>query len=131
MDIPWLGFLGFSTMFSAMFAKTWKMNQFFHSTNATARRIRVKERDVLIPLLVVFTLNTIVLICWTLIDPFMYVRTFTDGTDLWNREIASMGRCVSKDGSLPYLILLALSKLANKDVIQSHLKHTNVYFQST
>mmetsp|Transcript_38979 Transcript_38979/g.94249 ORF Transcript_38979/g.94249 Transcript_38979/m.94249 type:complete len:675 (+) Transcript_38979:2169-4193(+) len=108
MSIPWLGFSGFSMTFSAMFAKTWRVNQFFNAKNAMARRIRVKERDVLIPLLVIFTLNTIVLICWTLIDPLMYVRTFSDGTDLWNREIASIGRCLSEDGSLPYLVSLGL-----------------------
>ncbi|CAJ1936397.1 unnamed protein product [Cylindrotheca closterium] len=111
MSIPWLGFSGFSMTFSAMFAKTWRVNQFFNAKNAMVRRIRVRERDVLIPLLVIFTSNTIVLSCWTMIDPLIYVRTYSDGTDLWNREIASIGKCISKNGSWPYLIPLALINL--------------------
>lgn len=109
MSIPWLGFTGFSVTFSAMFSKTWRVNQFFKSSNARAR-IRVKERDVLVPFLIMFSLNIIVLICWTVIDPLMYVRTYSQGTDLWNREIASTGQCRSEDGVVPYLVPLGLSK---------------------
>mmetsp|Transcript_40906 Transcript_40906/g.98650 ORF Transcript_40906/g.98650 Transcript_40906/m.98650 type:complete len:643 (+) Transcript_40906:726-2654(+) len=110
MSIPWLGFTGFSITFSAMFSKTYRVNQFFKSSNARAR-IRVKERDVLIPFLIMFCLNIIILICWTLIDPLKYVRSFSLGTDVWNREIASAGQCVSEDGAVPYLVPLALINL--------------------
>ena len=109
MSIPWLGFTGFSITFSAMFSKTWRVNQFFKSSNARAR-IRVKERDAIIPFLIMFSLNIIILICWTLIDPLKYVRTFSLGTDLWNREIASTGQCLSEDGAVPFLVPLGLSK---------------------
>jgi gamma-aminobutyric acid type B receptor len=109
MTIPWLGFLGFSITFSAMFSKTWRVNQFFKSSNAHGR-IQVRERDVLLPFFFIFTLNTIILICWTIIDPLVYTRRFADGTDLWNREIASSGSCRSENGALAYLAPLGVSK---------------------
>ena len=66
---------------------------------------------VLVPFFIIFALNTIVLICWTAIDPLTYERTFSAGTDLWNREIASIGSCQSlKNGAVPYLVPLGLSK---------------------
>jgi hypothetical protein len=108
MSIPWLAFTGFSVTFSALFSKTWRVNQFFKSINSHGR-IKVSERDVLLPFLAVFTLNAIVLICWTIIDPLTYVRQFADGTDLWNREIASTGSCRSVN-AVAYLVPLALSE---------------------
>jgi gamma-aminobutyric acid type B receptor len=109
MTIPWLGFLGFSITFSAMFSKTWRVNQFFKSSNAHGR-IQVRERDVLLPFFFIFTLNTIILICWTIIDPLVYTRRFADGTDLWNRDIASSGSCRSENGAVAYLAPLGVSK---------------------
>lgn len=52
------------------------------------------------------SLNIIVLICWTVIDPLTYEREFLLGTDYWNREIASVGRCRS-DRPAAYLVPLA------------------------
>ena len=109
MSIPWLGFSGFCITFSALFSKTYRVNQFFKSNNSHGR-IRVSEREVLLPFIIIFSLNVIVLLCWTLIDPLIYERNFSDGTDLWNREIASIGRCQSQNGALPYLVPLGLSK---------------------
>lgn len=111
MSIPWLSFLGFTIIFSALFAKTWRVNKFFHSSSSHGK-IKVSEMDVLAPFAVLLTLNIIVLICWTLIDPLTYVRQFQDGTDLWNREIASHGSCRS-DQPVAYLAPLALSKFPN------------------
>jgi gamma-aminobutyric acid type B receptor len=109
MSIPWLGFSGFSTTFSALFSKTYRVNQFFRSTNSFGR-IKVSTQEVLLPFITIFTLNLIVLICWTVIDPLTYVRTFTDGTDLWNREIVSIGRCESENGAAAYLAPLGLGE---------------------
>ena len=94
MSVSWLAFVGFTVMFSALFAKTWCVNKFFHSKNSF-ERIQVREKDVLAPFAVILTLNIIVLVCWTVIDPLTYVREFEDGTDLYNREIASNGYCRS------------------------------------
>jgi hypothetical protein len=108
MSIPWLAFSGFGITFSALFSKTWRVNKFFRSASSHGR-IKVSERDVLIPFFVIFTLNTTVLICWTIIDPLTYVRQFAEGTDLWNRDIASNGSCRSEH-AVAYLIPLGLSE---------------------
>ena len=108
MSVPWLAFHGFGITFSAMFAKTWRVNKFFKSSQ-TCGRIEVSEKDVLGPAAVVFLLNSIVLICWTVIDPLTYAREFELGTDLYNRDLASKGFCRS-DNAAAYLIPLGLSK---------------------
>jgi hypothetical protein len=64
---------------------------------------------VLTPFAVLLTRNFVVLICWTDIDPLTYERVFADGTDYWNREIASYGSCRS-DHVAAYLTPLALPK---------------------
>jgi len=49
--------------------------------------------------------NFIVLTCWTVMDPLTYTRLELEGTDYWNRVIATTGRCRS-DQVEPYIILL-------------------------
>ena len=57
--------------------------------------------------------NVGILLCWTLLAPIRYVRTFDDGTDIWNRHVSSTGRCRSKSdhGAAPYLVCLAAVNL--------------------
>ncbi len=108
MSIPWLAFTGFTVTFSALFSKTWRVNQFFLTSSAYGM-IKVSENDSLAPFAFLLTSNFIVLICWTVIDPLTYERQFEDGTDYWNREIASIGSCHS-DHVAAYLAPLGLSK---------------------
>ena len=108
MSIPWLAFNGFAIIFSALFAKTWRVNKLF-SLSKTGGRIQVSEKDVIAPAAVVIVLNNIVLILWTVLDPLTYERNFELGTDLWNRDLASKGFCQSENEAA-YLIPLGLSK---------------------
>ena len=108
MSIPWLVFTGFTTTFAALFSKTWRVNKFFHSKSDFGR-LKITEFDVIAPFVVLMTLNFIVLICWTVIDPLRYERTTLSGTDFWNREIASIGQCKS-DHSAAYLAPLAIGR---------------------
>lgn len=94
MSVPWLAFLGLTITFSALFSKTWRVNRLFHSKGRHAR-VQVAERDVLAPFGVMMTANIVVLTCWTIFDPLTYTRQFEEGTDYWNREIASYGACRS------------------------------------
>mmetsp|Transcript_15674 Transcript_15674/g.38592 ORF Transcript_15674/g.38592 Transcript_15674/m.38592 type:complete len:545 (-) Transcript_15674:967-2601(-) len=111
MSIPWLAFCGFSITFSALFAKTWRVNQFFNS-NAAYSRIKITEKDVLKPFAALFTLNVIILVCWTVLDPLTYDRKFAPGTDLWNRDIASNGAC-SSEHTAAYLVPLGIGKFSS------------------
>jgi gamma-aminobutyric acid type B receptor len=106
MSQPWLAFLGFTVIFSALFSKTWRVNKLFH-TERHHTRIKVTHTDVLGPFAVIFTCNVVVLTCWTVIDPLTYTRLVGEGTDLWNREIESYGACRS-DKALAFLIPLSI-----------------------
>ena len=98
---------------SSLSSQTWRINKFFHSKSSFGR-LKITEFDVLMPFLVLLTLNFIVLICWTVIDPLRYQREFLLGTDYWNREIASVGRCESEN-AVAYLVPLALGKYTYGD----------------
>ena len=67
-------------------------------------------RDVVIPLLVILTLNLIILICWTTLAPLKYTRASHDGTDPWNRVISTYGSCGEHEhiSSAPFIALLAV-----------------------
>ena len=109
MVFPWLLFLGFTTTFAALFSKTWRIHQIF--TNAKDfKRVQVLPRDVLLPYIILMSINIIILICWTAIAPMKYVREPLPGTDDWNRAISTYGHCTSygssKYGGWPYIIVL-------------------------
>lgn len=123
MSVPWLAFCGFSITFSALFAKTWRVNKFFNSKDAYAR-IKITEGDVLKPFAGLFTLNVIILTCWTVLDPLTYDRKFTPGTDLWNRDIASNGSCSSEQPAA-YLVPLGIGKSSYCHVISYSIYFPN------
>jgi len=54
-----------------------------------------------------FTLNSAVLLTWTLVDPLYYERRNMPGTDPWNRVLATYGTCVG-DRPWPYVTILSL-----------------------
>jgi len=85
------------------------VNKIFHNPNAF-KRIKVTEKDVIQPYLIMMGINLIVLICWTVISPLKYKRSNWPGTDLWNRIIATYGSCQEEEeNSLdfwPYLSII-------------------------
>jgi ABC-type sugar transport system substrate-binding protein len=110
MSIPWLGFCGFTITFSALVSKTMRINMIFRS-KVPFGRIKVTMRDVMAPFFVLVTVNIVVLLCWTLIDPLVYVREANPGTDGWNRIISTYGSCQS-DNSVRYLVPLAVVNIS-------------------
>eukprot|EP00584_Thalassiosira_punctigera_P010290 CAMPEP_0172545676 /NCGR_PEP_ID=MMETSP1067-20121228/15545_1 /TAXON_ID=265564 ORGANISM="Thalassiosira punctigera, Strain Tpunct2005C2" /NCGR_SAMPLE_ID=MMETSP1067 /ASSEMBLY_ACC=CAM_ASM_000444 /LENGTH=649 /DNA_ID=CAMNT_0013332467 /DNA_START=297 /DNA_END=2243 /DNA_ORIENTATION=+ len=110
MATPWLASIGFSTVFSALFSKIWRLNKIFHNPKSF-ERIKVMEKDVIAPFAVLSTANLITLICWTVINPLVYERKASAGTDQWNRVYQSFyGECLSRTDAagagLPYSIIL-------------------------
>ena len=57
------------------------------------RRVVVAEKDVLVPFVVLMTLNFIILLSWTIIDPLVFQRVYSDD------ELTSYGRCHSEGDS--------------------------------
>lgn len=110
MSVPWLGFCGFTITFSALFSKTMRINRIFHS-KVPFGRVKVTVRDVMGPFVVLLSANIVVLICWTVIDPLVYVRDAYPGTDGWNRIISTYGSCQSNHVAR-YLIPLACVNLS-------------------
>ena len=110
MSVPWLGFTGFTIMFSAMLAKQWRINQIFLSSGQFTR-VEVTGKQMATPFCILLLANTAVLICWTVIDPMMYVRIDMPGTDGWNRVLATYGTCESEGSSTPYLAVLGAINL--------------------
>jgi ABC-type sugar transport system substrate-binding protein len=110
MSVPWLGFCGFTITFSALMSKTMRINRIFHSKVAFGR-VKVTIRDVMAPFVILLSANIVILICWTVIDPLVYVREASAGTDGWNRIISTFGSCRS-DHVARYLIPLAVVNLS-------------------
>ena len=64
MAFAWLLSIGSSLIFSALFSKTWRINKIYQSARRF-RRIELRARDVLWPILVVAGLDVAVLTAWT------------------------------------------------------------------
>ena len=65
-------------------------------------------QDVIVPFFVLMSLNTLILALWTAIDPLTYQRKELEGTDGWNRPIASIGVCQSENHGIAFLIPMAI-----------------------
>jgi gamma-aminobutyric acid type B receptor len=64
MAVPWLIALGWTILFSALFAKLRRIN-IVVANAAQFKSVRVTERDVMAPFAWLFTLNVILLTVWT------------------------------------------------------------------
>jgi len=89
MATPWLLSMGFTIAMSALFSKLWRINKLF-GQRPTLQRRQVREKDVLAPLVILFTLNFIFLLTWTLAAPMTWERRPVSG-EIWN----TYGTCVA------------------------------------
>ena len=63
----------------------------------------------MITYVILMTCNVVILLCWTLIDPFLYTRNAHRGTDNWNRVYRSYyGTCTSAGNEVPYIVCLVV-----------------------
>jgi hypothetical protein len=67
----------------------WRINRVFTAAS-TLKRVTVKEKDVLAPFAVLMSLNFVILLSWTLLDPLLYERTYGNETS------TSYGHCASQ-----------------------------------
>ena len=107
MAFPWLLSMGFTVAMSALFSKLWRINKLFQ--NSTLRRIRVTEKDVIAPFLVLFVVNFAALMTWTLVDPLFWERTEIQG-----QTNQSYGSCTAGDHplSITMIVLVGVVNLA-------------------
>jgi len=119
MSVPWLSFTGFTVVFSALFAKTWRVNQIYFQprqsgSQPSRERVTVPPMSSMLqPFAALLACNWAILLAWTLWDPLMYIRLEHEGTDYWNRVLSTYGACRSsrEEGALVYLVPLAVLNL--------------------
>jgi len=92
MATPWLLSCGFCIAFSGLFTKVWKLNKLFF--NSAMVRVNIKNKEVMIPMIITMLLNVIVMTTWSIGYPMMWVRSVV-GVDAFGRTISSLGNCRS------------------------------------
>ena len=92
MASAWFLALGFTTVFSALFAKTWRILRLY--TNARRfRRVSIRAYDVLWPIVILLALNAIVLTLWTVLSPLTWER-YPLETNIYGEVTSSTGACL-------------------------------------
>lgn len=79
------------------------------------RRVVVRVQDVLIPFLVLLTLNCVILVSWTVVDPLRWTRIEGISSDQYGRSIESYGTCRSEDSQLQlvFYVLIAIVDISS------------------
>lgn len=103
MATPWLLSFGWGITFSALYAKILRVNMVFHNPNF--RRVVVKTRDVLLPMVVMFSVNLIILLAWTFLQPLTWERE-RSGSDMYGRPLYFGGYCRSQYNRTGFLYIL-------------------------
>ena len=92
MATPWLISMGFVTTFSALFTKTWRLNKLFQNSR-NMRRVVIRPRHVILPLIVIMMINFIVMLAWTIDAPQIWQRIGVTNYDKFGRSIETFGHC--------------------------------------
>ncbi|KAL3937806.1 MAG: hypothetical protein SGBAC_007153 [Bacillariaceae sp.] len=100
--IPCFLSYGWILVFSALFAKTKRVNTIFHNPNF--HRIKVTVRDVAAPIIGLQTVVTVILILWAVIAPPEWVRSVTE-VDLFGRATETKGQCSYANSEFFYIPL--------------------------
>uniref|UniRef100_A0A7S1ZKP5 G-protein coupled receptors family 3 profile domain-containing protein n=1 Tax=Ditylum brightwellii TaxID=49249 RepID=A0A7S1ZKP5_9STRA len=79
MAAPWIFSIGFTTAFTALFCKIWRINILITSSQSF-RRVNVTAMDVMKPFAILLTLNVIFLLVWTIVDPMEWERNITSSS---------------------------------------------------
>lgn len=105
MSIPWLITVGWTILFSGLFAKLWRLNR-IHDSASRFRRVELKARDVLWPFCVLLSVNTVILTVWTVADPLLWKRIEKSDTE-------SYGICTADTESSTWKVCFSLVVLCN------------------
>ncbi|CAB9505002.1 Gamma-aminobutyric acid (GABA) B receptor [Seminavis robusta] len=105
MSSLWLSSVGFVVGFSALFSKTWRVNRLFNN----AQRFRRHTIDVLVPFLVLSSINVIILVAMTIVAPLQWTRQFTDSLDPYGRPLESYGSCTASNDNTKWFLLPLLA----------------------
>jgi 7 transmembrane sweet-taste receptor of 3 GCPR/5'-nucleotidase, C-terminal domain len=101
MSVPWLFSMGFTVAMSALFSKLWRINRLFENP---MMRKKVVPRDVIGPFAVLFSLNFVALLVWTLLDPLRWQRLPVDPDSSWN-SWNTYGSCKAENGTVNIIMI--------------------------
>ncbi|CAB9505250.1 Gamma-aminobutyric acid (GABA) B receptor [Seminavis robusta] len=109
MAFPWLLSMGFSITFAALFSKIRRINMIVANTKQF-RRVTVSTSDVMVPFVVICSLNVTILSIWTIVDPLVWMREDSSSSSSAEGGVASVGYCSFNDSvfSVTCSILLVL-----------------------
>ena len=103
----WLLFLGFVISFSAISAKTLRLNKLMNA-GQHIRRVKIEPKDVMKSFVILMTINVVLLTAMTLVAPMEFRRTKVDSVDAFGRSIESYGACRASS-SLTFAIFAPLA----------------------
>ncbi len=101
MSRPWLLSLGCTISVTALYSKLRRINKLFHCQQF--RRVKVREKDVVFPTVMIILLNLVLLIIWTVKDPIRWDRTEVEEQP-WN----TYGKCLVGDGIVATAMLFSI-----------------------
>jgi len=83
MSGVWLYGLGFVMLVSALYSKIWRINLIFRY-QYKIREIRIEKKHIMVPFGSLFSINFVLLMIWTIVDPYEWIREevnigFTNG----------------------------------------------------
>jgi len=104
MARPWLLSVGFTVSVSALFTKLWRINKLLNGPGF--RRQRVRERDVILPLIIFVVSNISLLVVWTVVDPLKWERRSVEG-QLWR----TYGKCSLTEGGVGEKVMVTVLAL--------------------
>lgn len=105
--------LGFTAVISVLFSKMWMLGQVFQKPR-NEQRIQITNQNILVPFFIVFGLNCLVLLVWTILDNQRWVRMPMLNNNPYSLAIddgSTVGWCVSEHTSW-YLGLLGVFNIA-------------------
>ena len=88
--------------------QVWRINQLLRASE-TFRRVTISEKDVLVPFVIIFSLNVIMLLLMTLLDPMRWQRVNKN-------ENESFGTCW-RSGGTTQIVLFALIVAVNLSAV--------------
>jgi len=110
MALPWLLSLGWSILFSALYAKLRRINLVV-SNAKRFRSVKISEKDMMRSVSVLFTCNLVLIALWNILDPIVWERRLVSPTE-------SFGFCtVGVRSNVTWKVIVVLLGILNGGVL--------------
>lgn len=102
--------IGFGLTFSALFAKTFRVNTILRSS-MQFRRVQLSFRDFLYPVVVMLLINVVLLLLLTVFGSIEYEQVAMS-QDKYGRDNEVLGRCVYNNDAIPFVITIVIVNIS-------------------